>query len=61
VNEQLLELYWRIGNNILNQQNAEGWGAKVIDKLSADLKSSFHDMSGISPRKLMYMRAFADA
>ncbi|MCQ6958421.1 PDDEXK nuclease domain-containing protein [Mucilaginibacter aquariorum] len=61
VNEQLLELYWKIGNNILIQQNAEGWGTKIIDKLSADLKSSFPDMSGISPRNLKYMRAFADA
>jgi predicted nuclease of restriction endonuclease-like (RecB) superfamily len=61
VNEQLLELYWKIGNTILSQQNAEGWGAKIIDKLSSDLKRSFPDMSGISPRNLKYMRAFADA
>lgn len=61
VNEQLLELYWKIGNNILIQQDAEGWGAKIIDKLSADLKISFPDMSGISPRNLKYMRAFASA
>lgn len=61
VNEQLLELYWKIGKNILSQQNTEGWGAKIIDKLSSDLKSSFPDMSGISPRNLKYMRAFADA
>lgn len=61
VNEQLLELYWKIGNNILTQQHTEGWGAKIIDKLSADLKRSFPDMTGISPRNLKYMRAFAEA
>jgi predicted nuclease of restriction endonuclease-like (RecB) superfamily len=61
VNEQLLELYWKIGNSILIQQDAEGWGAKIIDKLSFDLKIYFPDIRGISPRNLKYMRAFADA
>jgi predicted nuclease of restriction endonuclease-like (RecB) superfamily len=59
VNEQLLELYWKIGNNILIQQSAEGWGAKIIDRLAHDLKLSFPDMKGISPRNFKYMRAFA--
>ncbi|MDB5001643.1 MAG: hypothetical protein JWR76_2720 [Mucilaginibacter sp.] len=59
VNEQLLELYWKIGNNILIQQSAEGWGAKIIDRLAHDLKLSFPDMKGISPRNFKYMRSFA--
>jgi len=29
--------YWQIGNEILQRQNNEGWGAKVIDRLSTDL------------------------
>jgi predicted nuclease of restriction endonuclease-like (RecB) superfamily len=61
VNEQLLKLYWKIGNHILTQQNLEGWGAKIIEKLSNDLKKSFPDMTGISPRNLKYMRSFAEA
>ncbi|WDF79051.1 PDDEXK nuclease domain-containing protein [Mucilaginibacter sp. KACC 22773] len=61
VNEQLLELYWKIGNNIQNQRNNEGWGTKIIDKLSNDLKQSFPDMKGISPRNLKYMQSFAEA
>ena len=61
VNAQLLELYWKIGHNILIQQKTEGWGSKVIDRLAVDLKRAIPDMTGISPRNLKYMRAFAEA
>src|SRR3989338_1759802 len=33
-NQELVLLYWRIGREILVRQDAEGWGAKVIDRLS---------------------------
>lgn len=61
VNTALILLYWDIGCVILKQQANEGWGAKVIDRLSSDLKESFPDMKGFSPRNLKYMRAFATA
>lgn len=61
VNRELLLLYWRIGTDILRQQQAEGWGTKVIDRLAADLRRSFPEMTGMSPRNLRYMRAFAEA
>jgi predicted nuclease of restriction endonuclease-like (RecB) superfamily len=61
VNEQLLELYWRIGNSIFQQRNTEGWGTKIIERLSNDLKSAFPDMKGISPRNLKYMQSFSEA
>jgi len=61
VNRELLLLYWRIGTDILRQQQAEGWGAKVIDRLAADLRQTFPEMTGMSPRNLKYMRAFAEA
>ena len=28
VNEELIGLYWRIGREILEREEAEGWGAK---------------------------------
>ena len=34
-----------IGQSILERQHDEGWGAKVIDRLSHDLKTAFPDMS----------------
>ncbi len=61
VNAQLLEVYWEIGDTILKQQAAEGWGAKVIQRLSSDLKAEFTDMKGLSIRSIKYMRAFAES
>ena len=60
-NAAMVLLYWDIGRTILQQQAQEGWGAKVIDRLSADLRREFTDMQGLSPRNLKYMRAFAAA
>ena len=61
VNSAMVLLYWDIGNTILNRQRQQGWGAKIIDRLSADLRDAFPDMKGFSPRNLKYMRKFARA
>jgi predicted nuclease of restriction endonuclease-like (RecB) superfamily len=61
VNAELVLLYWSIGREILARQERDSWGAKVIDRLSADLHSAFPEMRGLSPRNLKYMRAFAAA
>lgn len=60
-NRELLALYWDIGRLILDRQKREGWGAKVIDRLSADLQREFTGQQGFSPRNLKYMRSFAGA
>lgn len=60
-NSAMVLMYWDIGQSILERQNQEGWGTKVIDRLSYDLKKAFPDMTGFSPRNLKYMRTFADA
>ena len=59
-NRELLALYWDIGRLILDRQKAEGWGTKVIDRLSRDLQNEFPGQQGFSPRNLKYMRAFAE-
>jgi predicted nuclease of restriction endonuclease-like (RecB) superfamily len=61
VNRELVMLYWFVGRRIMSAQRREGWGAKVIDRLAADLGRAFPDMRGFSPRNLKYMRAFAEA
>jgi len=61
VNRELIILYWEIGRSILARQEQEGWGAKVIDRLSADLQREFPTLSGYTVRNLKYMRAFAAA
>ena len=60
-NAAMVLLYWDIGRMILDRQQRAGWGAKVIDRLSADLRAAYPDMKGLSPRNLKYMRAFAAA
>ena len=35
VNRELILLYWHIGREILRAQKAEGWGAKVVERLGA--------------------------
>jgi predicted nuclease of restriction endonuclease-like (RecB) superfamily len=61
VNEEQIALYWRIGREILDRQEREGWGAKVVERLAADLKQAFPEMKGLSRTNLMRMRAFAAA
>ncbi|HEY8788266.1 MAG TPA: PDDEXK nuclease domain-containing protein [Actinopolymorphaceae bacterium] len=61
VNRELVLTYWAIGRDILDRQDEEGWGTKVIDRLSTDLRRQFTDARGYSPRNLKYMRAFAAA
>ncbi len=57
----MILLYWDIGRLILERQEKEGWGAKVIDRLSTGLREAYPDMRGLSSRNLKYMRAFAAA
>lgn len=61
INQELVMLYWHIGQEILQRQQKDGWGAKVIERLAKDLKREFPQMTGFSPRNLKYMRAFAEA
>jgi predicted nuclease of restriction endonuclease-like (RecB) superfamily len=61
VNRELILLYWSIGRDILRRQENEGWGKHVIPRLAKDLKASFPDMQGFSPRNLGYMKALAEA
>ena len=61
LNASTLQHYWWLGNDILKKQDAQGWGAKVIDMLSADLMKRYGNDSGYSIRNLKYMRQFAVA
>jgi len=55
VNKELVLLYWEIGAIILKNQSQQGWGSKIIDTLSKDLKREFPNMKGFSVRNLKYM------
>ncbi|MCE3237061.1 MAG: hypothetical protein K0R24_42 [Gammaproteobacteria bacterium] len=60
VNKELILLYHHIGNAILKAQASQGWGTKVISRLSKDLRSEFSEIKGFSPQNLKYMRKFAE-
>lgn len=59
-NSAMVLLYWDIGREILERQQYQGWGAKIIDRLSHDLRDAFPGLKGFSPRNLKYMRKFAE-
>jgi predicted nuclease of restriction endonuclease-like (RecB) superfamily len=58
-NHEQIRLYHDIGRDILVRQTQQGWGAKVIDRLSADLRAAFPGTKGLSSRNLKYMKFFA--
>lgn len=59
VNKELIQLYWEIGTSILKEQKNADWGAKIIEKLVKDLRSTFPDMKGFSLTNIKYMVQFA--
>jgi len=60
VNTELIQLYHHIGTVIIDSQVKQGWGGKIIEQLSRDLRSEFPDMKGFSPQNLKYMKRFAE-
>ncbi|MBI3654234.1 MAG: hypothetical protein HY231_24660 [Acidobacteria bacterium] len=58
-NHEHIRLYHDIGMDILQRQSRQGWGAKVINRLSSDLRAAFPEMKGLSTRNLKYMKFFA--
>ena len=57
-NSQLIIFYWELGREIFQEQKKAKWGAKLIDQLSADLKSEFPDIQGLSKTNLKYCSRF---
>src|SRR3989338_2040108 len=51
-NSAMVLLYWDIGRMILDRQERAGWGARVIDRLSSDLREATPEMQGFSARNL---------
>lgn len=55
---ELILFYWELGESISRKLVENDWGAKVIDRLSKDLRSEFPDMQGFSRRNLYYVKKF---
>lgn len=58
VNRELILLYWDIGRRIVVQQEHEGWGVGVIERLAKDIQLAFPGTKGFSARNIWRMKAF---
>jgi len=47
VNRELVGLYWRTGRDIRARQQAQGWSAKTVDRISAGLKGAQHNSGSL--------------
>lgn len=58
VNNELLSLYWDLGESIHQKQEVLGWGKSVVETLARDLQAEFPGRNGFSARNLWNMRDF---
>src|SRR5260370_19337499 len=57
-NRELILLYWDSGHAIVEAQKDKGYGRRVVEVLSVDLRREFPTMTGLSALNLWRMRAF---
>lgn len=57
-NQELLALYWWLGENISRRQVELGWGKAVVETLARDLQAEFPGRNGFSTQNLWLMRQF---
>lgn len=58
INRELIQLYWELGEQIVEKQETAKWGSGFIDQLSKDLKAEFPDVGGFSVSNLKYCKQF---
>jgi len=58
VNQELINLYWEIGQTIVERQKQYSWGKSVVKSLATDLQNSFPGVQGFSSSNLWRMRNF---
>ncbi len=58
-NAQTLLHYWRLGSLIVKIQKQLGWGNKVVEQISKEIKFRYPNKKGYSTRNLLYMCQFA--
>lgn len=57
-NEEMLRMYWDIGEMLHASQKSDGWGNKTLQRLSTDIKNEYSDVKGFSLRNLQCMIQF---
>ena len=58
VNTQMIVLYWDIGKQITERQQASGWGDAVIEQIAKDLTRELGGLKGLSRRNLYFTKQF---
>lgn len=56
VNREMLELYWFLGEQIIEKQQMAKWGDGFLDQMSQDLLAEFPEIKGFSYRNLKSIR-----
>ena len=57
-NEEVLRMYWDVGEMLVVSQMADGWGQKTLERLSVDMKNEFPKIKGFSVRNMQCMMQF---
>jgi hypothetical protein len=57
-NEEMLRMYWDIGEMLQQNQDTDGWGKKTLQRLSVDLKNDYSEIKGFSVRNMQCMIQF---
>lgn len=60
-NSELIKFYWQLGNDLIEKQKTQKWGAHFLDQFSHDMRQAFPEMQGFSVTNLKRMRLFAQA
>ena len=56
VNQELLEFYWELGQEIIEKQQSSSYGDGLLQRLSHDLSTAFPVIKGFSINNLQYIR-----
>ena len=56
VNTEMLKFYWSLGKDICKKQKQYKWGAKVVDRLSLDMRSEIPQSEGLSRSNLYHVK-----
>jgi len=57
VNSELINLYWSIGQDIVERKVEDALGGNFYKRISQDLQTEFPNVKGFSERNIYYMRA----
>ncbi len=60
-NSELIKFYWGLGNDLIEKQKTQKWGAHFLEQFSHDIRQAFPEMQGFSVTNLKRMRLFAQA